>query len=449
MQSAARRAVIVVIVVAGLFGCGCGDFVERVRARLGGEAAHGDKATAKRPGPTMVAFEMVAGVTVFVDEREMGRTPLAAFELSAGGHEVRLEHRCGKVIELIDLAAGETTTFTDTTFGLETATLRLTLSASHGQTLAPTVRLAEADSLEAQQEAEHVVVDDAVTVLACRQRLKIGSGHADVGGYWEDITFVAGQTVSRTIVLRPGPDMVRLPGGDFVKGMRPEDLALVEEDDEDYPPSAVKLAAFELDRTPVTAGQWTACRVAGGCKSTEFDTFGMPDPKHEIYCSTDPYNGRPVKKGATEHPMNCAARVEAERYCEWAGKRLPSIDEYEYAARSGRSDWKCPWGSGAGLMCDRREGQAAAGDPEQVCAYPSDNSSQGLCDLAWLSELVADPRPPGQRHCDDFSVPHSPSEREGPFMYGGLAPWIVPDCMRHSEYSAGVTFRCARDVSPP
>jgi|GEM_PF-5087350 len=91
-----------------------------------------------------------------------------------------------------------------------------------------------------------------------------------------------------------------------------------------------KIEAFYLDKTLVTVEQYEACVIAGVCPSP---------PDNGNWAAT--YNRRGNKK----RPVNEITWYGAKAYCDWMGKRLPSADEWEWAARGREEDRVYPWGN--------------------------------------------------------------------------------------------------------
>lgn len=88
------------------------------------------------------------------------------------------------------------------------------------------------------------------------------------------------------------------------------------------------LLEFCLDQTEVTAAAYRTCVDAGTCEApprSRFGTWRDPD--------------------AQEHPITDVSWYDATRYCESVGKRLPTAEEWEWAARGRDQERPYPWGS--------------------------------------------------------------------------------------------------------
>ena len=152
-------------------------------------------------------------------------------------------------------------------------------------------------------------------------------------------------------------NQVPIPGGTFWMG------------DPDYakPVHKVTLSAFCIDKTEVTVAGFRACVQDGGCPPPSA-TVDWKDIKPEERSKWSPYCTW-GKRGLDQHPINCVDWNQATTFCEWAGGRLPSEAEWEYAAR-GKDGRLYPWGN---QRPDANRLNACGGECGQAHMYPDDD----------------------------------------------------------------------------
>jgi formylglycine-generating enzyme required for sulfatase activity len=114
--------------------------------------------------------------------------------------------------------------------------------------------------------------------------------------------------------------MVSVPAGSFMMGSNDGEAC-------EKPVHRVSVVGFAMDVTEVTTAAYTACVRAGRCSAAntgESCNYGHSDKNN--------------------HPINCVDWDQATAYCGSVGKRLPTEEEWEYAAR-GTDGRKYPWGN--------------------------------------------------------------------------------------------------------
>jgi formylglycine-generating enzyme required for sulfatase activity len=131
--------------------------------------------------------------------------------------------------------------------------------------------------------------------------------------------------------------MVEIPSGSYLMGADDGDA-------DEKPVHRVTVAQFCMDRTEVTVAMYAECVGRSLCPPapTTADWPGIDDDAREFdsqFC-----NGGRSDRG--DHPINCVDWNQADIYCRAVGKRLPTEEEWEYAAR-GTDGRTYPWGNAA------------------------------------------------------------------------------------------------------
>ncbi|MEO1267094.1 MAG: formylglycine-generating enzyme family protein [Myxococcota bacterium] len=109
----------------------------------------------------------------------------------------------------------------------------------------------------------------------------------------------------------------------------------------EMPQSRVEVDAFWIDTYEVTNSQHQACVTAGACEVRDWETCTLWE---QGWRAATPADQLEERFGSPQQPVVCVSWDDAQAYCAWAGKRLPTADEWEKAAR-GPAGWLFPWGN--------------------------------------------------------------------------------------------------------
>jgi len=240
--------------------------------------------------------------------------------------------------------------------------------------------------------------------------------------------------------------MVFVPSGHFLQGARPDDELASENE---RPQHAVYATGFWIDQLEVTNGRYAAYVAAGECRPP------MATGSH----SRDHYFD---DSAFADYPVIFVSWFDANDYCAWAGKRLPTEAEWERAARGDdnrRWPWGDTWDGTKANFCDAncvhrwRDESADDGhtDTAPVGSYPAGASPSGALDMAgnvweWVADWYASYSPD-----PDFD-PLVAQGSEIKVLRGGSYDFVAAGLRATYRYEDGAThrqdsfgFRCAAD----
>ena len=215
--------------------------------------------------------------------------------------------------------------------------------------------------------------------------------------------------------VSPVDDMVQVyvPAGNFLRGSADSDSPAHYDE---KPQREIHLDAFWIDQTEVSNTQYALCVEAGECD----------EPSSGSY-TRGSYYGNP---DYDEYPVIYASWYDADAYCQWAGRRLPTEAEWEKAAR-GADGRTYPWGNETPNANILNYG-GKEGDTTRVGSYPQGASPYGALDMAGnVWEWVADRYDAGYYQSAPDENPPGPSSGNARALRGG------------SWYSSGVNVRAA------
>jgi formylglycine-generating enzyme required for sulfatase activity len=246
-----------------------------------------------------------------------------------------------------------------------------------------------------------------------------------------------------------GMEMVYVPGGIFQMGSSDvqidEALSLCRQYPDEYgkcqtasfadesPQHAVALESFWIDRSEVTNTQYALCAASGECRESRLANHSA-------------YNG-------ADYPAAGIPWQDAIDYCAWAGGRLPTEAEWEYAAR-GPGGHLYPWGNefdcAGGNFWDAASGcDDGYPEPAPTGSFPDGASWCGAFDMAgnvweWVSDAY------GAYSDGTQSNPTGPLSGSDRILRGGSWGYHQPFVRTAYRYRVppsadylAVGFRCA------
>ena len=279
---------------------------------------------------TLNITSIPSGATVYVDNTEIGTTPIQDYQIDTG---IRLEKQVNVGLELP---------------GYKSRVNKITLKGGQQfpwdvslEKMATQPVLSKPKSDIQETKVEKDVKDVGVNETEPEEMTKEPVSPQPKQGVPETIVeedvninkreHLQSSDFPQKIVGKDGAEMVLIPAGEFQMGSN-------EGSSREKPVHTVYVDAFYMDVHEVTVGQYNQFVRATG---------------HRV----PPYPGYLLKPGyllTDRHPIVNVDWHDALAYAKWAGKRLPTEAEWEKAARGGLAGQKFPWGNNLpdGTQCN-------------------------------------------------------------------------------------------------
>ncbi|MBS0151154.1 MAG: SUMF1/EgtB/PvdO family nonheme iron enzyme [Nitrospira sp.] len=320
--------------------------------------------------------------------------------------------------------------------------------------------------------------------------------HAGFDQFIDDLAHKIGAPVSaeaqpKQIIGKDGASMVLIPAGSFLMGSTKDEVDRAIQDGvkemgldqqrsevrikPEFPQHKAHIDAFYLDKYEVTNQLFHEFVQQTGYRTTA-------EREGSAWCFVEGKRWKEVKgaswlkpeAGATvfdsnraKHPVVCVSWDDAQAYCQWAGKRLPTEAEFEYALRAG-STTKYWWGdrnpglrrveniadeSGKHLfntiMKDYNDGAVRTAPVGSYEANPWGLHDMGGNVSEWTSDWYdktyygkSPERNPKGPSSGEYRMIRGGSWSRGPIdVRSAFRIWVTP-----STRSGRVGFRCAQDI---
>jgi formylglycine-generating enzyme required for sulfatase activity len=226
-----------------------------------------------------------------------------------------------------------------------------------------------------------------------------------------------------------GMTQVFVPAGEFLMGRGNAEGSV------HSPQHSVHLDAFWIDKYEVSNAMYLKCLKDGVCAELVSDNLLY---KNWVY---------------RNHPVTYVVWEQAQVYCQWADRRLPTEAEWEKAAR-GTDGRLYPWGNEPPNPRLANFNESMIHEAVSIYRYPLGASPYGALNMSGNArEWVADWYDPEYYLVSPYDNPQGPQSGEERSLRSGSynEDWREVSIIRryrHQPQSAGLSrgFRCAQDA---